>query len=73
MNAESFWLHTYTMMSRATALAHLILFNLPPRALFEQGPPKYLRDEMRRVLLLAENTRPLLAQARERLGWAQRE
>ena len=72
-NAESWWLHTYTMLSRGTALANLILFNFPPRALFEQGPPNYLRDEMHRVLQLAAQTRPLLAQARGRLGWPQRQ
>ena len=61
------------MLSRGAALAHLTLFNLPPRSLFEQGPPGYLRDEMQRVLQLAEQTRPLLAQARSRLGWPQRQ
>ena len=73
VSADSFWLHTYTMLSRGTALANLILFNLPPRSLFEQGPPTYLREETRRVLMLAERTRPVLVQARERLGWPQRQ
>jgi len=72
MGQDSYWLHLYTMLSRATALGDLILFNLPPREQFETGPPSYLKDEIVRVQAAAKKTEEKTRKARIRLNWPSR-
>ena len=48
--------HLYVMLSRATQLDDILIFRPPPRALFERGPPAFLRRGMNRFYDLHERT-----------------
>ena len=48
MTDDIWWLNVYVMLSRATRLDLLLLLGLDAKvkALFEQGPPAYVRDKV---------------------------
>ena len=39
---DDWWLHVYVMLSRVKTAEQLLIYGLPPRSLFERGPPAYL-------------------------------
>ena len=42
MSYEDWWLHVYVMLSRVRTAKQIAVYGLPPKSLFEQGPPSYL-------------------------------
>jgi hypothetical protein len=42
MGEDAAWLNLYVLLSRATALEKLLLWNLPGREVMERGPPESL-------------------------------
>ena len=42
MSYDFWWLHVYVMLSRVRTAEQILLYGLPPRWLFERGPPTYL-------------------------------
>ena len=47
MDDEQWWFHVYVILSRARHIGHLLLYGLPPKSLFEKGPPAWLRSRLR--------------------------
>ena len=47
---DNFWLAFYVMLSRATAIANLIIINSPTREFLERGPPERLRAALAKLL-----------------------
>ncbi|MAF76427.1 MAG: hypothetical protein CMF17_11365 [Idiomarinaceae bacterium] len=52
MTDEEHWLANYVMISRARSLDGLLILRLPQRAHMTRGAPKYLADEVDRLLRL---------------------
>ena len=50
MSADLFWLACYVMISRAQSLDGLLFTRLCARTALERGAPKYLLDEVDRLL-----------------------
>ena len=44
MSYDDWWLHVYVMLSRVRTASRLLVYGLPPRWIFERGPPKFLAD-----------------------------
>ena len=69
MSHEDWWLHVYVMLSRVRTADQILVYGLPPRALFEQGPPRYIRDGLERLEKMAAAHRPRVTAARSALNW----
>ena len=75
MSTAEYWFNVYVMLSRAPALDpdRLMLFDLPSREFFEEGPPAALVNAMRDLEDLETRTRAFARQVREYLarhhGW----
>ena len=56
MDIQEFWLMFYVMLSRATSLEGFLALRLPTPEQLLARPPKYLLDEIDRLLRLEKNT-----------------
>ena len=52
MSVEDHWLANYVMLSRTSSLEGLLILRLPLREQLTRGAPKYLKDEVDRLLQL---------------------
>ena len=70
MTDDIWWLNVYVMLSRAKKLENLILIGLTPkvRELFEQGPPAYIRDQIRALQVKAARTKVTAEQTAREMG-----
>jgi hypothetical protein len=66
---DAYWLNLYTMLSRPTRLEDMLLINLPDKEILEEGPPKDLRDTLRRFEREAEELRVRIKEQLITLGW----
>ena len=61
---DQWWFHVYVILSRARHIGHLLLYGLPPKSLFERGPPTWLIDCLKefepRLLETGERSASLL-------------
>ena len=46
---DNYWLNMYVLLSRATCMEDLLLFRMPAKSVFDEGPPAYLRDFLSRL------------------------
>ncbi len=46
---DQYLLNMYVLLSRGTCQDNLLLFRRPPKAIFDEGPPQYLRDFLCRL------------------------
>ncbi len=70
MNEDDWWLHVYVMLSRVRVAHRILVYELPPRGLFERGPPRFVRDGVRRFEHTMESrTRALSRQFVLEFGW----
>ena len=72
MSEDDWWLHVYVMISRVRTSAQILAYGLPPKELFERGPPKFLAEGLQKLEGMAGFAAELAKAARSRLGWAQR-
>ena len=56
MDADAWWFHVYVILSRARHIGHLLLYGLPPKWIFEKGPPAWLRVCLREFDLRIRDT-----------------
>ena len=56
MDADAWWFHVYVILSRVRHIGHLLLYGLPPRWLFEKGPPDWLDEGLRQFDLRKRET-----------------
>ena len=56
MDPEQWWFHVYVILSRARHIGHLLLYGLPPKSLFESGPPAWLRERLKEFDLRIRDT-----------------
>ena len=49
MSDDEWWLHLYVILSQAKHIGHLLLYGLPPRHMFERGPPSWLADGLKEL------------------------
>ena len=70
MSFDDWWLHVYVMLSRVRTLDQVLVYGLPPRELFERGPPAYIRAGLERLEEMGKACVPLLEAARVNVGWA---
>ena len=56
MNDEQWWFCVYVILSRVRHIGHLLLYGLPPKSLFESGPPAWLRLCLREFDLRIRDT-----------------
>ena len=59
MSEEQWWFHIYVILSRARHIGHLLLYGLPPKSLFESGPPAWLRECLKEFDLRIRDTEQL--------------
>ena len=70
MKAEEWWLHLYVMLSRVRVEKRIVVYDLPPKQVFEQGPPEFVRQGLQRFEELMQRvTLENVRRARARLGW----
>ena len=62
MDDDTWWLHLYVMISRATQLEDLLLLRAPPVEFLLRGPPEQLRERLR---LFGRRTKACHARAEE--------
>ena len=56
MSEEQWWFHIYAILSRVRHIGHLLLYGLPPKSLFESGPPAWLRERLKEFDLRIRDT-----------------
>ena len=56
MGADAWWFHVYVILSRVRHIGHLLLYGLPPKSLFERGPPAWLRECLKEFDLRIRDT-----------------
>ena len=56
MDDDAWWFHVYVILSRARHIGHLLLYGLPPKWIFEKGPPAWLRVCLREFDLRIRDT-----------------
>ena len=49
MGMDDWWFHVYVMLSRVRCVKDLLVFGLPPKSLFERGPPAFIRTANARL------------------------
>ena len=71
MSHEDWWFHVYVMLSRVRTVEKMLLFGLPPKAVFEAGPPEWIVRGMAKLEKIARSAgcRERLAQAVALVGW----
>ena len=72
MEDDIWWLNVYVMLSRATSLKNLLLVGLTPRikALLEEGPPAYIRKNIKTLQEKAARTAERAKQLANDMGLA---
>ena len=65
---DDWWLDLYVMLSRATKLEDLLLLRAPDLEFFAQGPPKTLRQQLRKFAKRTEACRKQAEQLAKELG-----
>ena len=53
MSAEDWWLHVYVMLSRVRTARQILVYGLPPKQLFERGPPSFIEQGLARLTAMA--------------------
>ena len=69
MSLNDWWMHVYVMLSRVRTSKQILTYGLPPRWLFEQGPPQWVRDGISRLEQVARLSLSTINVARTRVGW----
>ena len=70
MSPDEYWLHVYVMLSRVRVEKRIVAYDLPPKELFEKGPPAFVRQGVGRFEdLMRRVTWESVRAARSRLGW----
>ena len=70
MSFDDWWLHVYVMLSRVRTAEQILVCDLPPREVFEQGPPAYICEGIERLEALGRIFRDRIVAARRAIGWA---
>ena len=64
---ETWWLHLYVMLSRATCMEDMLLLRPPPREVLQKGPPPSVLKALQKFdERMATETREIEALALER-------
>ena len=53
MSEEDWWLHVYVMLSRVRTARQILVYGLPPKQLFERGPPSFIEQGLARLTAMA--------------------
>ena len=64
----NYWLNVYVMLSRGISLYNLLILRCPPKSFFDEGPPKYLRQFLRDIEGLRNETVTAAKKAAQTLG-----
>lgn len=73
-SADDVWLHIYVMLSRVRHIDQLLIFAMPDRDLFQQGPPQWLVDGIKRLdekVRLSRNRAVKILREYQRFGMAE--
>lgn len=46
---DAYWSALYVLLSRATRMDDLLVYRCPPKSFFDQGPPPYVRDFLKKL------------------------
>ena len=46
---DDFWSALYVLLSRATRMEDMLLLRCPPKSFFDEGPPAYLKNFLRKL------------------------
>ncbi len=70
MNEDDWWLHVYVMLSRVRVAHRILVYELPPRELFERGPPAFVQSGVRRFeRIMEDRTRSVAERLAVEFGW----
>ena len=69
MSMDDWWMHLYVMLSRVRTSAHMLVYDLPPKEMFERGPPEWVRHGLQRLEDIAAKCAPTVKQARRSIKW----
>ena len=69
MTFEDWWLHVYVMLSRVRTARQILIFGLPPKSLFEMGPPKFIAAGLARLRDMARRQLARIASASIEMGF----
>ena len=72
MNEDDWWMHLYVMLSRVRTSKQILVFDVPPKHMFERGPPKWVQAGIQRLMHRAVDQIEVAAKARKHLGWVPR-
>lgn len=69
MTEDDWWMHLYVMVSRVRTSAQMLVYDLPPREMFERGPPDWVHTGIRQLEELAVECDAAVEDVRRRLQW----
>ena len=71
MAHDDWWLHVYVMLSRVRTAAGLLIYGLPPRWLFERGPPEFLAAGLSELTRRAQSAEESLDRLAASIGFTE--
>ena len=72
MSDDDWWMHLYVMLSRVRTTKQILVYDLPPKQMFERGPPKWVKEGIDRLIRAAATQSEVAVRARAHLGWEAR-
>ena len=69
MSMDDWWMHLYVMISRVRTSAQILVYDLPPKEVFERGPPTWVQQGLCRLEAKAAQCATAIEDARNRMKW----
>ena len=69
MSMDDWWLHLYVMLSRVRVSHRLLVYSLPPKHVFERGPPAFVKDGVERLERMVPRSRDIVRTTAKEYGW----